>query len=55
MHIETRHYINLDEADKELIVKNAREVDESISALEFIDYIEALMNEVVDLAINANT
>ena len=49
MKLETRHYVELELEDKETLLANALGIDDKISRVEFIDYIEELLNLAIDL------
>lgn len=49
MKLETKYYIDLDLKDRETILIKAFDIDQGISRDEFIDYIEGLMNNAIDL------
>lgn len=49
MKLVTKHYIELSAQDKTELLVNARDISQGISAEEFVDYVELLLNRVVDL------
>jgi len=44
MKLVKKYYIELDVFDKELLLKNARDISQGISAEDFVEYIESLIN-----------
>ncbi len=49
MNLETKHYVTLELNDRENLLYKVKQIGEEISSEEFIDYIEKLLNEAVDL------
>jgi len=49
MRLETKQYIHLDDADKHGLITAARGIDQTLSADEYIDYIETVISRAVDL------
>lgn len=51
MNVETKHYIELDKAERRVIINNAEEVNEKISRGEFIELIEDFMQTAFELGL----
>ena len=49
MHLIKRFYIELQSEDKLELLDKARDISQGISADEFIDYIESMLNSVVSM------
>jgi len=52
MNTVSKHYIDLSKADRENLLFAARDVDQGTSAEEYIDFIEAMLNEALVLGHN---
>ena len=52
MRTTTRHYIDIDESEKTVLIENARQVDQEISADEFIDIMENMLTTAFEMGMN---
>ena len=48
----SKHYIDLSKTDRENLLFAARDVDQGLSGPEYLDFIEALLNEALTLGFN---
>ena len=51
MNLCTRHYIDVDDSEKLVLLENARQVDQKISADEFIDLMENMLTTAFEMGL----